>query len=701
MNEQAARARLAVDIGGTFTDVVVERGEARVTAKVLTTPEAPERGVMAAVEAALAEAGIAPGEVALVLHGTTLATNALIERKGAVTALITTEGFRDSVEIAYENRFEQYDVNMEKPAPLVPRYLRFTVPERGDARGQVLLPLDEAAVAALVPELERHRVASVAIGLLHSYANPRHEERIAELLAPRLPEIAISLSSQVSPEMREYERLSTTCANAYVQPLMAGYLERLAEALRQAGCPGPLLLMTSGGGVTSLETAVRFPIRLVESGPAGGAILASRVAAECGLDQVLAFDMGGTTAKMCLIDDGQPESARTFEVARVYRFLKGSGLPLRIPVIEMVEIGAGGGSIAQVDVLKRITVGPESAGADPGPACYGLGGAEPTVTDADLALGRIDAQAFAGGAFALDVEAASGALERGVGEPLGLDGAYPAFGVSEMVDENMANAARVHAIERGKTVSTRTLIAFGGAAPLHAARLAGKLGIDEIVVPTGAGVGSAIGILGAPVSYEVVRSRYLRLSAFEPPLVNDILAAMRDEAYRIVEQGAPGEEVSESRTAFMRYTGQGHEIAVPIPARELGPDDAQGLSEAFDAGYKALFGRLIPGLDVEILSWALSLATRPAPPRVRGEAGQAYEPQSQVRRQLFDPGAEAFHEVPVFERHDLAPGATIAGPAVIAEAETSTVVAADFDAHIDAFGYIVMRRRQAGESKAP
>ncbi len=699
MNDQAARARLAVDIGGTFTDVVVEKAGGRAIAKVLTTPEAPELGVMEALGAALGDAGLELREVAVVLHGTTLATNALIERKGAVTALITTEGFRDSVEIAYENRYEQYDVNMEKPAPLVPRYLRFTVPERSDARGEVLVPLDEAAVAALMPELERHRVTSVAIGLLHSYANPRHEERIAEILEERAPELAISLSSQVSPEMREYERLSTTCANAYVQPLMAGYLERLAEALNTAGCAGPLLLMTSGGGVTSLETAVRFPIRLVESGPAGGAILASRIAAECGLDQVLAFDMGGTTAKMCLIDDTQPQSARTFEVARVYRFLKGSGLPLRIPVIEMVEIGAGGGSIVRVDALKRIAVGPESAGADPGPACYGRGGEAPTVTDADLALGRIDARNFAGGAFVLDPAAATRSLTKGVGEPLGLGQVHAAFGVSEVVDENMANAARVHAIERGKTVSTRTLIAFGGAAPLHATRLADKLGIDEIIVPTGAGVGSAIGILGAPVSYEVVRSRYLRLSEFEPGSINRMFAEMRAEASHIVEQGAPGEPVTESRTGFMRYKGQGHEIAVPVPARELGPGDARGLRAAFDEGYRALFGRLIPGLDVEVLSWALSLATEPEPPRPRGAAGAAYRPKAEARRELFEAASGAFHKVPVYAREALAPGAMVEGPAVIAEAETSTVISADFDAHIDALGYIVMRRRRAREGE--
>ncbi len=398
----ARTIRLAVDIGGTFTDVALEALGGRVTAKVLTTPQAPERGVMEGVTAAVAKAGCGLGDIGLIIHGTTLATNALIERKGAVTALITTEGFRDAVEIGYEHRFEQYDIYLEKPEPLVPRRRRYTVPERMSARGDVLRELDERAVEALIPALRQEAVSSVAVGLLHSYANPAHEQRVREIVLEGLPDVRVSLSSEVSPELREYERLSTACANAYVQPLMAGYLDRLDQAVRAAGFGGQLLLMTSGGGVIGLEAARRFPIRLVESGPAGGAILASRIALECGLEHVLSFDMGGTTAKICLIDAGRPQTSRAFEVARAYRFLKGSGLPLRIPVIEMVEIGAGGGSIARVDALKRVTVGPDSAGAAPGPASYGRGGEAATVTDADLALGRIDPRAFAGGSLALD-----------------------------------------------------------------------------------------------------------------------------------------------------------------------------------------------------------------------------------------------------------------------------------------------------------
>jgi N-methylhydantoinase A len=391
-----------------------------------------------------------PRDIGLVIHGTTLATNAIIERKGARAALITTEGFRDSVEMAQENRFDQYDVFMERPEPLVPRCLRFGVPERMDARGQVRVALNTARIEAPGETLRRERIESVAIGFLHSYANPAHEHRAREVLASELPGIAITLSSEVCPEVREYECFSTACANAYVQPRMAGYLAALRRSLDEFGLECPLLLMTSGGGLTTLETAIRFPIRLVESGPAGGAILVASVARRKAIDAVLSFDMGGTTAKICLIDGGEPQAAREFEVDRRKRFLKGSGLPVRVPVVEMVEIGAGGGSIAMLDPLRRIAVGPESAGAEPGPACYGRGGTAPTVTDADLALGRIDPVGFAGGRIRLFPERAQVALERDIGTPLGLDAITAAFGVSEMVEEAMANAARVHTVERGE-----------------------------------------------------------------------------------------------------------------------------------------------------------------------------------------------------------------------------------------------------------
>src|SRR4051794_6984047 len=499
-----AAGRLGVDIGGTFTDVALEVcdaiGERRFSAKVLTTPEAPERAVIAAIRAVLREAALAPRELSIIIHGTTLATNAIIERKGAKTALITTEGFRDTIEIRHENRFEQYDVNIDLPPPLVPRRLRFVVPERINAQGKIILPLDETAVERLADRILAEEIDSVAIAFLHSFTNPAHEQRTREILTARLTGVAFTLSSEVSPEMREYERFSTACANAYVQPMMGRYLGNLEEVLRAEGFRCPLFLMLSGGGLTTVETAIRFPVRLVESGPAGGAIFASHIARQCGLDKVLSYDMGGTTAKICLVDDYQPQTSRAFEVARIYRFKKGSGLPLRIPVIEMVEIGAGGGSIARVDQLKRISVGPDSAGADPGPACYGRGGKAPTVTDADLLLGRIDPTGFSGGRMALDKDAAEGAVQQTVAAPLDLTLPLAAFGIAEIVDENMANAARVHAIESGKDARGRTLVAFGGAGPLHAARMGGKLGVDRGLGPSHAGGGSAGGVFVGAVA---------------------------------------------------------------------------------------------------------------------------------------------------------------------------------------------------------
>ncbi|MFQ5755823.1 MAG: hydantoinase/oxoprolinase family protein [Acidiferrobacterales bacterium] len=686
--------RLAVDIGGTFTDVALDTSAGRVIAKVLTTPEAPERGVMQAVETALARAGCGLADITLAIHGTTLATNALIERKGAVTALITTEGFRDSVEIGYEHRFEQYDVYLDKPEPLVPRARRLTVPERMNARGEVLKPLDEKAVERLLPQLQAAQVSSVAVGLLHSYANAAHEERIRDILAKHLPEVAITLSSEVSPELREYERLSTACANAYVQPLMAGYIERLDRALRQAGFKGALLLMTSGGGVIGLEAAKRFPIRLVESGPAGGAILASCIAVECGFDEVVAFDMGGTTAKICLIDNGQPQTSRSFEVARAYRFLKGSGLPLRIPVIEMVEIGAGGGSIARIDALQRVAVGPDSAGAVPGPACYGREGSQPTVTDADVALGRIDPDAFAGGSLALDTQAAAQVIDRVIGEPLGLTTSLAALAISEMVDENMASAARVHAVERGKGLEQRTLVAFGGAAPLHAVRVAQKLGIDRIIVPIGAGVGSAVGMLGAPVAYEVARSLYQHLDGLDPASVNAHIDAMRQEAHKIVQQSAGEQPLTETRTAYMRYIGQGHEIAVPLPVRALTTDDRELLLQEFETEYRRQFGRTIPGLEAEVLSWALSVSTEAESPATLAQVPVRDAPPPDAQRAVLDPVRGEFIDARVFRRDALAPGMRIEGPALVVENETTTVVSSAFTLGVNALGYLVLDRSE-------
>ena len=540
---------------------------------------------------------------------------------------------------------------------------------------------------------------SIAVGLLHAFVNPAHERRVRDILAEELPDIPVSLSSEVSPEMREWERFSTTVANAYVQPLMARYLRELADGLRGIGVAGPMFLMLSGGGLTTIDTACRFPIRLVESGPAGGAIFSATIARQCGIANVLSFDMGGTTAKICLIDDGKPQTARAFEIARVGRFRKGSGLPLRIPVIEMVEIGAGGGSIAHVDTMGRIAVGPESAGADPGPACYGRGGTEPAVTDANLTLGRYDPARFAGGTMRLDAAAAHDALAARVGGRLGLTTEMAALGVIEMVDENMANAARVHAIESGKTYEGRTLIAFGGGGPVHACRVAEKVGIRHVLVPSGAGVGSAIGFLRAPVGYEVVRSLYQRFSTFDVAAVNTLLADMEAEAMAVVAQGSFGAPITQSRIAYMRYVGQGHEIPVPLPSRPLGEEDVPQIRAAYDAEYTRFYDRPVPGSDVEIMSYAVLVATIPkddAGTPVAGDDAVFVPDAVPARTQLVrDTTTGEVSPWSVHDRTALAPGAHIAGPAIIAEDETSTLVSPGWSATINGLGYIELTQETA------
>ena len=670
--------RLAVDIGGTFTDLVLEAPGRSFSHKLLTTPDAPERAVIEGTRILLRSAGVEAGAIGLVLHGTTLATNALIERKGARTALITTEGFRDSVEIAYEHRFAQYDLTMERPAPLTPRGLRYTVPERIAADGGVLLPLDEAALRRVCEQAKADGIEAIAICFLHSFTNDAHERRAAGIVAEMLPGVSLSISCEVCPEVREYDRASTTIANAYVRPLMDGYLAGIEDGLRGLGLDAPVLMMMSSGGLCTVDAARRFPVRLVESGPAGGAILARHVAAQNDLSRVLAFDMGGTTAKLTLIDHGRFHMARSFEVARAYRFVQGSGLPIRIPVIELVEIGAGGGSIARHDSLGRIQIGPDSAGSKPGPACYGLGGTMPTVTDADLLLGRLDPDLFAGGTIRLTPAASERAFAgMGAGAPVG---------VAEIVDETMASAARVHAVENGEDTAGRTMIAFGGAAPLHAARLAQKLGIDRVLVPRGAGVGSAHGFLQAPIGFEVVRTRYSRLDALDVPALAAMFAEMRSEAEEVVLQATAREGLVETRTAFMRYRGQGHEIAVPISAGIEG----DALHEAFVAAYRGIFGRAIPGLQPEVMTWALSLA-RPVPePAVLAELPPLDAPRPERERPLTDPATGRTDTAAIHVRDALPPGARLKGPALIIEDETTTVVPAGWTARINAAEQILL-----------
>jgi len=686
--------RMGADIGGTFTDVVLEGAGPRVSAKAPTTPAAPEDGIVEGMRRVCARAGIAPAQIGHIVHGTTLAANALIERRGAKTAFVTTEGFRDVIEMRTESRFEHYDLNLELPEPLVPRNRRHTVPERMDARGDVLIPLARGAVEDLARRLRDAAYESVAIGLLHAYANDAHERLIAEVLAERLPGVMLSLSSQVSPQMREYERFSTTVANAYVKPLMAAYLRRLRGRLAEEGADCPVHLIHSGGGIMSLESGVEFPVRLVESGPAGGAVFAADIAARHGLDKVLGFDMGGTTAKICLLEAQTPRTARVFEVARLHRFKKGSGMPLSIPAIEMVEIGAGGGSLAHVDAMRQIRVGPESAGADPGPACYGHGGARPAVTDADLILGKLDADGFAGGSIALDRGAAERALETHVGAPLGMNAAEAARGVAEVVDETMANAARVHAVENGQDPGAYTMIAFGGAAPLHAARLCEKLGIARCLVPPGAGVGSAIGFLRAPFGFEAVKSVFMPLSDFDTEAARGIFADLRAQASGFVAACAPEAGIATECKLYMRYAGQGWDIPVSLPSGLAEAPKADAILALFEAAYARLFSRIVDGMAVEIAVWAATAATRvPPPDRVRETARRPAQAQGPARA-LFDPVLGRNVRARIVRRGDLAPGDHLDGPALVTERETTAVAPSGWRVAALADGTLDIRRAE-------
>ncbi|GGF44061.1 methylhydantoinase [Aliidongia dinghuensis] len=686
--------RLGADIGGTFTDIALDLRGKIFSTKVLTNYSAPEQAILDGIAIVARDAGISPADIDIVIHGTTLATNALIERRGAKTALVTTEGFRDVIEMRTENRFEQYDLNLQLPTPLIPREHRFAVKGRIGAEGQELQPLDEAALEEIADTIAAGGFGAIAIGFIHSYVNPSHERRAREILRKKL-NIPISISAEVSPQMREFERFNTVCANAYVRPQMATYLARFETRLKELGADCPIFMIHSGGGIISVETASEFPVRLVESGPAGGAIFAADIAQRFGLDKVVSYDMGGTTAKICLIEDYAPRTARTFEVARTYRFCKGSGMPISIPVIEMIEIGAGGGSIAWVDAMGRIQTGPESAGSEPGPACYGRGGKRPAITDADLMLGKLDPHNFAGGAITLDTSAAKEAILNDVGERLSLDAMSTAFGICEVVDENMANAARVHAVENGKNISDNIMIAFGGAAPLHAARLCEKLSIDRCLVPQGAGVGSAIGFLKAPFGYEAVASRLTRLSQFNAAEVNALLDDLTASAERFVRAGTSGAIVREI-TAFMRYSGQGWEIPVPLPDEPFGDDAAGKLTDWFQTHYQRFFGRAIDGLDgleIEVVTWSVKARdNRPAPAHHELCAGTTTLP-ADLCRAVFDPAKGSLQTYAIFERDALSTGDRVSGPAVIVERETSTVVTTSFDAAIQSDGAILLIRK--------
>ena len=684
--------RIGADVGGTFTDIVIESAGSRHSAKVLTTRDAPERGILDGISRVADEAGIDLRTVDRIIHGTTLATNALIERRGAPTAFITTAGFRDVIETRTESRYEQYDLDIVLPRPLVERKDRLVVTERLDARGEVLVAFDDDGARAVVDRVSRGGYGAVAVGFLHSYRNPAHEQRMRDLLRAECPDLAVSISSEVSPQMREYERFNTVCANAYVQPLMASYLVRLRDELHALGATCPLHLIHSGGGLIDVETAAAFPVRLVESGPAGGAIFAADLARRYGRDRILSFDMGGTTAKISLIEDFTPQTAKSFEVDRTARFKKGSGMPISIPVIDMIEIGAGGGSIAGVDRLGQIRVGPRSAGSEPGPAAYDRGGTEQTVTDANVELGRLHPDTFGADDITLSPERAREAIEGAVAGPLAMTAHLAAIGIAEVVDENMANAARVHAVENGKDLAGYSMIAFGGGAPLHAARLLDKLGLDELIVPPGAGVGSAIGFLRAPFSYEAVRSFYTTTASFDIEGANRGLAELTDEARSFVRAGTDA-ALTIQRQVAMRYKGQGWEIPVTIEDERFDDLAAEQLEQAFTKAYVEFFGRAIDHVVVEIVSWSVRVASiteAPAPLELRRD--HATDAIAAVHRPVHDATVGADVDAAIVDRADLDPATRVVGPAVIVESQTTTILASHHQAVVQADGALLITR---------
>ena len=670
--------RLGVDIGGTFTDIVLETNSKRFSAKVLTDNTNPETAIFKGINDVCLKADIAPSDLTQIIHGTTLATNSLIERKGAKTALITTEGFRDVIEMRTESRFEQYDLNLSLPDPLLSREHRYVLKERIDAQGRVLIPIEQRAVEDLANELRNKGYTSVAVGFLHSYVNNNHENVVGKIIQNIIPNIMVSLSNEVSPQVREYERFSTTVANAYIKPLIEKYLLNFLTELEKKNINCPAFLMHSGGGIMSFQDAIKFPVRLVESGPAGGAMFAADLASRYGLKKILSFDMGGTTAKICLIDDYNPKTSRVFEVARTYRFKKGSGIPISIPVIDMVEIGAGGGSLANVDSLNQIRVGPKSAGSDPGPACFNKGGKNVTVTDADLLLGKLDPKNFAGGSIELNPSFSKTVAEKDIGQNLQMGSNEAAWGVSEVVDENMANAARVHAIENGQDLSDYTMIAFGGAAPLHASRLCEKIGINRCIIPKGAGVGSAIGFLKAPYSFEASRSIFMRLSQFDADLAEKIFVDMEKEASNFVRSCDENSQLISNFKVYMRYSGQGWEIPISFLRKEIKNPSKEVFQKRFEEDYKKLFGRAVFGMQIEIVVWAVNTFTPLPEVKAEPELVEIKKIETKNNCNFFDTGLGKNVQAIRINRDKINKKSWLKGPAIISEKETATIVSSNF-----------------------
>ncbi|MCC7083235.1 MAG: hydantoinase/oxoprolinase family protein [Burkholderiales bacterium] len=658
--------RLAgVDVGGTFTDLAYWDEERKTVFlhKVLTTPQDATEGIVTGV------AGLPQAPEALV-HGTTLVTNALIERRGATIGLITTEGYRDTLEMGRELRYDPFDLSIQAPVPLVPRVRRLTVKERIGADGSVVAALDEAGVRAAALQLAQADVQAIAVAFFNAYRNPVHEARAVEIVRETLPGMFVCASADIAPELREYDRFSTAAANAYVMPLASRYLARLTEAAKV-----PVFVMLSDGGITSARAAMDMPVNLVESGPAAGAMMSAYLAQQGGWDRVLAFDMGGTTAKLSLIHDGAPYRSHEIEVARVHRFKKGSGLPLRVPVVQLIEIGAGGGSIAWADNLGLLKVGPRSSSAVPGPACYGRGGEDATVTDADLVLGLIGAESFLGGRMPLSRKHAEDAVDR-LAQRLKLDRTATAAGIVEVVQNNMATAARIHVAEQGQDHRRYRMIAFGGAGPVHAYGLARILGISEVVFPRGAGVASAIGMLVAPRSAEFTRSYVQQLERTDWSAVHAILDELEARGRELlVEAGADASAIRIEPAADMRYLGQGYEVTVPVAHTVLLERDDRALRAAFEQVYVERFGRSLPGVPVEVVSWRLRASAAPMASDVRLEQDeQARGNALKGERPVFFTELGTYRSTPVYARMGLVAGQTIAGPAIVEEPESTIVV---------------------------
>jgi N-methylhydantoinase A len=672
------RYRLGVDIGGTFTDFALvddALGEVSVN-KALTTPHDPSEVIMKGAKALLDREGLSASQMDVIVQGTTLATNALIERKGAKTGLITTQGFRDTLEMRRETRYDLYNLFIELPELVVPRHLRLGVRERVDKDGKIITELDEPQLIQVVDQLIGQGVESIAVCFLHSYANPTNEIRAGEIIAKKAPSLSISLSSEVAGAIREDERFSTTTINAYIKPLAEQYLTNLSEKLTAAGFRGALFTMLSNGGLTTFENAKRFPVRLIESGPAGGTMAATFYNRLLGSKNLVAFDMGGTTAKISMVQNGKPATVCTFEAARLRRFMKGSGLPLMMPAIDMIEIGAGGGSIGWIDALGLLRVGPESSGALPGPACYGLGGEEPTVTDAALVLGYLDPEYFLGGEMELDKGKAVRAIRERVANRMGFDPVEAAWGIHRVVTENMASAARIHILEKGRDPRRFALLAFGGAGPIHAWQVAKLVGFQQIIAPLAAGVTSALGFLVTPVATDLVQTYISKLDEVDWDRVNRLLEEMEKLGVKqVVAGGVSPDEVTVHRSADMRYIRQGREISVPIPNGKLSRENVETIAQSFYSVYQGLYSRYLIGVPIETVSWRVAVSgPRPQVQLKKLERSLQEGSILKNKRPVYFPEYRGFNECPVYDRYRMGPGTTLTGPAVIEERESTLVV---------------------------